>query len=206
MDANLYLVKTDENGEKQLFPGFLKSSIGIWIDGNTYWLRENHEKVIAEEEISIVVKEGSFHSRTRIQDVFIRNHGSRPRSLKLLFMHHYSKLDEELFTFVSPAEKVFFHIKNDLMFLVSGHHREMNKEQMTVQPLWSISSENMWKSMEQGILKYQPMAKGVMGSIFSFPLMIRENETSKANAWVVFGDNKNELLQIHGAIKKKIAF
>lgn len=201
MEADIFLDNTHKKVTEQ--HSFLKVTPGIWINGKTYWLRDNNEKIIAEEEVSIHVKERSVHSKTKVHDVFVKNHGNQRRNIKFLFMHQYPNPRNELLTFVSPAEKAIFHVKNNQIYLVNGQCQGKVMEQMTVQPMWNIHTESIWQSQSDGILKYQPMAKGLMVSIFSLEANLDEDELCKASTWMVFGNNKNEVEYLNRTMKKQ---
>lgn len=202
MEADYFLNTTHEK-VNELSHSFLTVTPGIWVNGKTYWVRDSHEKIIAEEQISIHVKERTVHSKTKMHDVYVKNHGEQHRNLKLLFMHHYPNAKKELFTFVSPAEKAIFHVKNNYIYLVNGQCQGKKIDQMTVQPLWNIHTELFWQSIDEGILKYQPMAKGLMVSIFSLEAELHVDELCKASTWMVFGNNKSEVEHLNRTIKKQ---
>ncbi len=206
MKTDIYFAMNEEETAAPSFPTYLSVTPGIWMDGKTYWVRDSSEKMIPEESISIHVRESSLHSKTRIHDVFIKNHGNRSRDIKVLFIHYYPKITKEVLSFVSPAEQSIFHIKNERIFLVNGQCQDRTSEQMTVQPLWNIHTDLIWQSTENGVLKYQPMAKGMAGSIFSLRSKVGVNKICKASAWMVFGNNKNELLQLNQYVKNTLAF
>lgn len=201
MEADIFL--TDKDGKTT---EHLIVTPGIWIDGKTYWLRDSHEKLIPEEEISIRVKDSSIHSKSKIHDMFIKNHGNKLRNVKILFMHQNPCMTKELLTFVSPAEKAIFHIKNHFIYLVNGQCQGKPMDQMTVQPFWNFHTERIWQSPAKGILRYHPMAKGMMVSIFSLEASVPINEICKASTWTVFSHNKNELEQLNRQLKNTLAF
>lgn len=203
MEADIFLENNNDVVKQRDFENGLAVTPGVWIDGKIYWLKDGgNEKIIPEEGISVLVKEGSIHSKTKIHDVYIKNHGERVRSVKLLFIHHYPDVTKELLAFVSPAEKTIFHIKNDHIYLVNGQCQGNKMEQMTVQPLWNVNTSLIWQSLEKGILKYQPMAKGMMVSIFSLDAHVQVSETCKASTWTVFGQNKTELQKLNHVMKR----
>lgn len=206
METDIFLANKGETKTQRLHPTWLSVIPGIWIDGKTYWVRDSFEKIISEEAISIHMKESSIHSRTKIHDLFIRNHGKRKRNIKLLFIHHYPNVTKEMFSFISPAEKLIFHIKNDHIFLVNGHCKGISMEQMTIQPFWLVHTDLIWQSLEKGILEYRPMTKGITGSVFSLNAKIDVGETCKATTWMLFGHNKNELFQLNSVLKNTLAF
>lgn len=199
MDTTDISLKTIKNTSQS----FLKVTVGVWVDGATYWLRNRNEKIIEDEELSIHVKESSDHSKIKKHDVFIKNHGRKERKVKLLFIHQYPEQSKELFTFVSPVEQTIFHIKKEDLYLVSGYCHGRSVEQMTVQPLMNLPTDRIWQSYEDGILKYQPMGKGMMASIITFHVEVPSYGSCKASSWTIHGYEKHELLQMNGFIKKQ---
>ncbi|MGG0716493.1 hypothetical protein ABE096_02675 [Robertmurraya massiliosenegalensis] len=204
MEANITLSNITGTELDNVVKNGLIVTPGIWIDGKIYWLRDYREKFISEEKIFVFVKERSIHSKTKIHEVFIKNHGSHKRNIKVFFMHHYTEITREILTFVSPVEKSIFHIMNSSLFLVNGYCQGKMMDQMTVQPLWKVNTENIWQSLESGILQYQPMAKGMMVSVFSLEGSVEVNDTCKATSWLVNGENKREALQLNQAMKKAL--
>ncbi|MDF1510554.1 hypothetical protein PZE06_20690 [Robertmurraya sp. DFI.2.37] len=204
MEANITLNKITSTERENNVNNGLMATPGIWIGGKIYWLRDSREKLISEENISVIVKERSIHSKTKIHEMFIKNHGEQIRDIKVLFVHHHPEISREVLTFVAPVEKAIFHVMNPLLYLVNGYCQGKMMDQATVQPLWKVNTENIWQSLGRGILQYQPMAKGMMASIFSLDGTIDVNETCKASSWTVMGENKKEALQLNQAIKKAL--
>lgn len=204
MEANITLSNITRTERENVVKNGLIATPGIWINGKIYWMRDSREKFISEENIFVYVKERSIHSKTKIHEVFIKNHGDYKRNIKVFFMHHYAEVTREILTFVSPVEKSIFHIMNPSVYLVNGYCQGKMMDQMTVQPLWKGNTENIWQSLENGILQYQPMAKGMMVSIFSLEGNVEAHDTCKATSWLVNGENKREALHLNQAMKKAL--
>lgn len=202
MKANIYLEREKEPANEFTYSR-LTVTLGLWVDGKLYWIGENQEKLIPEEALSIRVKVGSCHSKANTQEVFIKNHGKETRNIRMLFIHHHRRVSREHLTFVSPVERAIFHVRNENIFLVNGQCQGETIEQATVQPLWNLHTEHIWDSIENGVLKYQPVSKGLMASLFSLKANVKVNETCKAIAWIIFGDNKNELIQLNKVVKSQ---
>lgn len=202
MKTNIHLRREKNSGFPHSSNKRLAVTAGIWIEGKTYWVRNHYERIIAEEGISIRMKEVPIHSQINYLDIFVRNHKYKNRKVKILLKHHYPYPTEEHFTFVSPVEKVVFHTVNDQIYLVSARGNRKGIEQMTVLPHWHVNTEQIWRSIEKGILNYQPMAKGMMVSILSIDLEIPAREMRKGSSWVIKGQNKGELLQLNKVLLK----
>lgn len=176
---------------------------GIWMEGIMYWINNGYEKLISSQAISIHIKEDSIHSKIRLYNVYVKNHCDREKNIKILFMNRHHEVATEHLSFVSPMEKVIFHLVGKEMYLVNGFSNEECTIQQTVHSLWNIPTEHIWADQKKGILKYQPMGKGASASIFSLDLNVPANQTRKVSAWVVQGVDKQVLLQMNETIIKK---
>ncbi len=202
MKTNLHLRRDRDLGTKQTSRRRLVVTAGLWIEGKTYWVRNYYEKIIIEEGISIRVKEIPVHSQIDFLEVYIRNHALKKRRAKLLLKHHYPYPAEEHFAFTSPVEKVMFHTANNMIFLVNAVSNGKGVGQMTVLPHWHVNTEKIWSSPEKGILHYQPMAKGMMVSIFALDMDLPARGMCKGNSWIIKGDKKDELLRLNKLLLK----
>jgi hypothetical protein len=175
---------------------------GIWMDGNIYWISNGYEKLISSKSVSITIKEETIHSKVRLFQVYVRNHSEVEKKMKLVFMSRHHEVASEHLSFVSPLDKVIFHLSGEKMYLVNGCTEEGTMQQ-TVQPLWDIPTEQIWADQTKGILKYQPMGKGAAASIFAMELTVPAQSSKKGSAWVIQGAEKNLLLHLNDTILKK---
>jgi hypothetical protein len=201
MSSNVFFSKEKEEEHKTTSTDRLLVTPGIWVDGRIYWMRNGNERLIMEKGISICLKE-TVHSKIRTLEVFVRNHQHDPCQIKVLFVHHYSNPLQDHFAFISPAENVIFHIVNNNIFLVNGLCSNQPLEQMTIHPYWSVHTDQIWSSLEKGILKYQPMAKGMTVSISAATMTISPESFQKGNCWIIEGRNKEELLRLNRTLLK----
>jgi hypothetical protein len=189
------------------FPSELQIMVGIWINGHTYWLQNQTEKMLTEEMLSIRVKQQSPSSQTRQSEIFITNHNYAETTIKVLVQHRYVHASKDHLSFISPKENVIFHLANSRIFLVNGCCEGKLMQQPTIQPLWVVNTEHIWKCPSKGKLKYQPMSKGIAVSMFTFDLHLPSNQTRKATTWTIHGETKNELLKVnHSLLKNILAF
>lgn len=180
----------------------LISTPGIWINGKTLWLKDSCEKFLLEEGISVHIKQEPIHSKVYYYDIFVTNHEKREKSLKLLMMNHHNNQLQEHLSFISPAEKVIYHMANQMIYLVNGRHNGKGISNCTVQPHWSIFNDTYWDNTEKGILKYQPMVKGSSVSMYTFDVGLSGRETKKSSSWVIAGKSKTELIDLNNSIIK----
>lgn len=181
----------------------LQMSIGLWIDGHTYWLHNQNEKIITKEKLTVKIKQEYMHSKVRNSYIYITNHNEFQKKIKLLIMHRYVRASKDHLAFISPSEQVIFHLANKKVFLVNGEYEGQTIQQATIQPFWNMNTDQMWSCSNSGHLKYQPMAKGFAVSMFTLDIEIPLHETIKASTWAILGEGKNELLQVNNRLLKK---
>ncbi|MGP7816245.1 hypothetical protein [Niallia sp. 01092] len=203
MKTEAYLQSDYQSMEKKSISGRLVGTIGIWLDGKTYWIQNGYEKLIPEQAISVHIKHVPKHSKIQYNEIFVRNHSVLSKQMKVLMLNYYSKpLDEQL-TFVSPTDNVIFHTVNNHLFLVNGETSNGSRiEQKTVQPLWNVHTELIWSNNANGILKYQPMGKGASVSIFSLNLEMKPQSIASCKAWTIHGAEKKELMDLNQLLIK----
>jgi hypothetical protein len=185
----------------------LQLVIGIWINGQTYWLHNQNEKIITKEKLTVKIKQENIFSKIRNSYIFITNHDELEKNVKIVMMHRYVHASKDHLAFISPKEQVIFHLANKKVFLVNGQYEGQVIQQATIQPFWSMNSDYMWSNQSKGMLKYQPMAKGIAVSMFTLNLCIPSHETKKASTWTIQGEAKRELLNVNEALlKNTLAF
>jgi GH15 family glucan-1,4-alpha-glucosidase len=175
---------------------------GIWVNGKYLWLQNSKEKVIYDEEIIISVKLEQPHSKICFSSIYVSNHSNQTKEIKVLAMHHYSSVRHDSITFVSPKDNRIFHHANKQVFLVNLHCKGSVMAEFTALPQWSVYTDQIWSSLQKGILKYQPMAKGPAASISAIKISIGPHESCKLNTWTITGSNKNELILMEQALLK----
>lgn len=194
-----------------LFPISSKEQLhftpGIWIDGKGYWLHTHGEKVIYDKQIVLKVKQEQVHSKIRLFHLYLSNHSSLVRNLKILGMHYHSCLSNDHFTFASPNDRMIFHLAEKEMFLVNGIFNGKRLEEYTIHSYWNSFTDEIWSDMDKGTLKYQPMVKGPAVSIFSFEAAVRPRDHVKVNTWIINGRDKQEIIALNQALlKNTLAF
>lgn len=180
---------------------------GIWVNGSSYWLQHTTEKVITDEELILRVKQEPIHSKIHFYSLYVSNHSSHTKEIKILAQHHHLNVSREHFTFASPMENRLFHFANNDIFLVNGQFDGVGIHEYTIQPFWRVNTDQIWSSLKNGSLMYQPMAKGPASSIFTVKMTIAARETKKMNIWAISGTNKNEVVLLDEALlKNTLAF
>lgn len=180
----------------------LISTPGIWINGKTHWLKNSHEKFLVDEGISVHVKQEPLHSKVHYYDIYVTNHDKKDVKCKLLMMHHHNNLMKEHLSFVSPVERVIYHLTDQMLYLVNGRHNNQGITNCTIQPQWNMFNDKYWDSQEKGTLKYQPMVKGSAVSLYSFDVHLSGRETKKSSSWIIAGERKTELDELNTCIIK----
>jgi hypothetical protein len=180
----------------------LQFTPGVWVNGKCYWLQDSSEKVIYEEELILQVKQNQINSKISLSSLYVSNHGSKPKEIKMLAMHHYTNPSQDHFTFVSPTENRIFHVANQNVYLVNTLYKGEGMKEYTIQPYWNVYSDQIWSSLENGSLMYQPMSKGPAVSINAQKMTLKPHETNKINNWTICGNNKNELIALDSALLK----
>jgi hypothetical protein len=207
METNISYQINKNTDDFSLPQPYLKSKIGVWIDGKTYWIQNGAEKIIPERLVSIRIQKRSLHSKITLLDVFVTNHNQIEKEVKLIVTHSHEKFAKDDFTFISPTEKAIYHIGNRALYMVSGQTNGSLMAEYTVQPVWNIYTDRFWDSRKKGTLKFQPMFHGPSNSVFALKMKIQAASTQKANTWVVTGNSKSELLRLNQVVlKNTLAF
>ncbi|WP_445490424.1 hypothetical protein [Niallia sp. 03133] len=202
MKTEAYLQSDYQNIQKEPIGGKLICTLGIWIEGKTYWIQNGYEKLIPEQSISVHIKHVQKHSKIQYSEVYIRNHSLITKKMKVLMLNYYSKPFKEQLTFVSPTDNIIFHSINNDLFLVNGECNGSRIEQRTVQPLWNVHTELIWNNNRNGTLKYQPMGKGASVSIVSLNMEVKPQATSYCKTWTIHGKVKKELMDLNQLLMK----
>jgi hypothetical protein len=195
-------IKRDKIRDVYHMKNQLVMTLGVWIDGKTYWLKNEEEKFLVQEGISIKVTKESLHSEINYFNFLIMNHEQTPQKVKLLIMHHHKHPTKEHFSFISPTDKVIYHFADQMIYLVNGRPAGNGISECTIQPQWNVLSEVFWSSRDHGTLKYMPMLKGSAISIYALTHELDGGEMQKCNSWVISGNNKEELMQLNSSILK----
>jgi hypothetical protein len=180
---------------------------GIWVNEKYYWLYNQAEKVVYDEALIVRTKQEQIHSKIRFSNVFVSNHSSQIKEIKLLGMYLFPDIHHENLTFISPSESRIFHHANQHVFLVNGNFNGTGLKEYTTIPLWSAFTDRIWSSLKTGSLRYQPMVKGQAASIFAMKMMIQPHMTNKMSTWTIAASRKSELVALEqGLLKNVLAF
>lgn len=182
---------------------FLQFIPGIWVNGQYFWLCNQAEKVIYQEAIVVKVKQEQVHSKIRLSNVFVSNHGNEKKEIKLLGMYLSPNIHYNNLTFISPAESRIFHYVDQHVFLVNGIFNATGLKEYTTVPLWSAFTNRIWSSLANGSLQFQPMAKGPAASIFAMKMSLDPHMKNKMSTWSITGSRKSELVSLEQALLKR---
>ncbi|XJZ26226.1 hypothetical protein ACF5W4_12585 [Bacillota bacterium Lsc_1132] len=176
---------------------------GIWLNGKCYWLHGVREKVIYEEKLTVKVTLERIHSKIFYYHLFVSNHSTEAKDIKILAAHHHPKIFEKQFSFASPTDRNVFHLVSEEVYMVNARCRGNGANEYTILPYWNLISNQVWNCEERGSLKYQPMVKGLAASILVLDLEVRPHETEKANTWVIHGKSRQEVGMLNQALLNK---
>ncbi|AIE60736.1 hypothetical protein [Bacillus methanolicus] len=192
------LIITGDKGERLK----LKMTPGLWIEGKTYWAQHDFGAFISEKEVSFEIKRTNLQSEICLYDIMVTNHSMEVKEVKLLMMYSDESKSNDQLAFVSPSEKVIFHHVDKKLYLINGKTNGNGMETTTVQPIWTVPAENIWSCEKKGILRYQPLAKGAVASIFSLNLILQGHETKQGSSWVIYGVDRKKLINLNNALLK----
>ncbi|MBY0122386.1 hypothetical protein [Bacillus sp. S/N-304-OC-R1] len=184
---------------------------GVWINGKTYWLTPGVESMIPEEGISVHLKQEEETSEIKLYHVSITNYRERHLNVKLLIQNRHYLSGNELknllqkpyhLSFISPSEKVVFHLDHDNVYLANGCFHENNSGISTIQSLRNVFTDNIWNCQRSGKLKYNPMANGDAVSLFIYDFHFKGKQTLEGKSWVITGKDESELVKINETLLK----
>jgi len=176
---------------------------GIWVNEKCYWLQDCREKIIYEEKLTLKVMEEQIHSKIKLFHLYVRNHSSQDKRIKILGMHYHPRFLKDHFAFISPADHLIFHFfSNKHIYLVNGQNHGTGMKEYTIQPFWHVFTGQIWSSLDKGTLEFQPIMKGMVSSIFTLEELIRANTSAKFNTWMIIGQTKAELVSFDWVLKK----
>ncbi len=202
MKTEISLQSDYQNFGKEMTRGKLVNTPGIWINGKICWLQNGYEKLLPEYAVSVHVKSVQKHSKVQYNEIFVRNHSKEAIDVKVLLLSYYSQSNQDHLAFVSPTDNVVFHSVDDQLILVNGEFNGKSLEQRTVQPLWNVHTDLIWKNQQKGNLKYLPMGKGGYVSICSLNMNLAAQTSSTSRAWTIYGKDKEELMDLNHILLK----
>lgn len=174
---------------------------GIWMNGKTYWFKPEVETIIPEEGISVYMKKEENTSSLQLYRTIITNYRASKAHVKLLIQNRHLQCSQH-FSFISPFEKVAFHLDNQLVYLANGYCQEKTNGASTIQPLKNVFDDTIWTCAEKGYLKYNPMGKEDAVSLFLYEYNFRGKEALEGKSWVISGDNEEELIKLNASLLK----
>ena len=180
---------------------------GLWVNGKYFWLPNQTEKVLYEEELVIKVTDKQIHSKVDFHHIYISNHSRQTKDIKFLALHHFQNVNHDCLTFVSPTDQRIFHLANQTVCLMNLLTTGAGKKEYTTVPLWDVFSDQIWHSVKTGELKFQPMAKGSAASILAIKMAIDPKKTEKIATWSISGNKKHDVAALEQALlKNPLAF
>ncbi|MGG5255050.1 hypothetical protein ACQYAD_16585 [Neobacillus sp. SM06] len=178
---------------------------GIWLNGNCHWLHDVREKVMYSEKMTVKVVLERIHSKIWYYRLFVSNHSTEPKDMKVLAAHYHPNLLEKQFSFASPTDRNVYHLINEDVYMVNARCNGKPANEYTIQPFWNLISNQIWNCEHLGSLKYQPMVKGPATSILALDTTIGARETVQIQSWVIHGKSRQEVgLLNHVLLNKQL--
>ncbi|TRZ37583.1 hypothetical protein CEQ21_19240 [Niallia circulans] len=202
MKTEISLQSDFQNVDKEMTRGKLVNTPGLWINGKICWLQNGYEKILPEYSVSVHVKSVQKHSKVQYNEIYVRNHSKENIEVKVLLLSHFSKSDQNHLAFVSPTDNVIFHSVEDQLILVNGEFNGSSLEQRTVQPIWNVHTDLIWKNQDNGSLKYLPMGKGGYVSICSLHMNLAPQTSNMGRTWTIYGNNKEVIMDLNQILLK----
>ncbi len=184
---------------------------GIWVDGKTYWLTPGVESMIAEEGLSVHLQQEEGSTKVQLYNVSVTNFRERHLNVKLLIQNRHFQSsnrfkhlfeDHEHFSFISPSEKVIFHLDNEQVHLANGYCQGKTFRASTIQSIRNVFTDQFWACPTTGKLQYNPMANGDAVSLFLYDCYFKGKQTIEGKSWVISGINETDLVKLNESLLK----
>ncbi|WNS74299.1 hypothetical protein RRV45_15420 [Bacillus sp. DTU_2020_1000418_1_SI_GHA_SEK_038] len=183
---------------------------GVWIEGKTYWLTPGVESMIPEEGLSVYLQQEEGSPFVQLYNVSVTNFRERQLHIKLLIQNrHYQSSnrnhffeEHKHFSFISPSEKVVFHLDQHKVHLANGHCQGKANSTSTIQSIRNVFTDHIWACPITGKLQYNPMANGDAVSLFLYDCHFLGKQTIEGKSWVISGENETDLIKLNEALLK----
>ena len=194
--------------------------IGIWQHGKLSWLdnREwNIEINLNDDTFTSTMK--CFNKNTNLEllftnvvynekNIFLRevevvNHGENTEDIKIFFHQVFSiyGTSQEDTAYYDPVKNALIQYEGRRVFLIYGETSDMPFNDYSVGLYGIEGKEGTWKDAEDGILSKNPIEHGHVDSVFSISLIVHKNEHKVVHYWIVVGETKGEVYELHDYIK-----
>lgn len=185
-----YFVKPNMN---QIFNNLLLD-FGIWMDGKLYWLEEENQKLITEEEIQLYVEQDFSTENALITNLMVENLSSKQYELKIICQYKDIPSNKHS-SFIIPNQNIIFKSINENLYLINGEFKNA-KAFCTVHPEKANVCE------KTGRVSYCPTALKHSAGLFVFDVHLEPNEKTFGKTWVVSGQNDENLLYLNQSLIK----
>lgn len=171
---------------------------GMWIDGGFDWYDEDEHEAGLRSNVKAFSQ--SYMDRGISFMKFTVSNRSR-FTLKPKIVFRYENVQErQAVAFYSPNEQAILHIGQQGVAMLGGMMLGKGMSQYCIQGKGSLYLNGCFKSLQDGILLFSPLAKGEVTSIFSLETEIKPFQSAEATAWIIHTDTKEEGFKQHAAL------
>lgn len=182
--------------------------MGIWIDGQFSWSSSGKHEVFLEENriASNLYDKSSFLSDSSyLYNYTIKNDKPTSRKIKMFFYNRGADVcnnQQNHTTFYTPAEHFMLHYVSDTYILVNGNYDGKGISQYTT----GVLNDERFNRFchEQGILSFQPLARGDVYSIFSIEGWLSPYEETSFHYWVTSATVKEGAVSANNYIESSL--
>lgn len=169
----------------------------IWSEGKLQPISSQPEEGVG---LHWETKHFSLGSKGRIMMVQIQNISSLPKKVKVFFEGRWKQPFQQ-YAYISPENDCIFIYNQNQLQLVNGTINGSTMKQCAVFPVMELNHK-IRSDLKRGKLHYQPIAKGIISSMFSLETEIPSLQSVHAWAWAIQGNNNKELLDWNHEITK----
>lgn len=196
--------------------------IGVWQHGRLSWLDSGEWNIeVTLEKDSFVGSMKCFNKETNLEllfndivynekNIFLRhvtviNHGEQTEDIKIFFHQVFSiyGTQQEDTAYYDPVSNSIIHYEGRRVFLIYGESSDVPFDDYSVGLHGIEGKEGTYRDAEDGHLSKNGIEHGHVDSTFSIPLTIHKNESKNIYYWIVVGETKNEVYELHDYVKYK---
>ncbi|RFU61889.1 hypothetical protein [Bacillus sp. V59.32b] len=183
------------NFKRELSRKHLKA--GIWLDGTFDWVTDESSSYLGGEVRTLVQ---SFTKRQVTFYKFTIQNSSKAKLIPKVMFQYQDLLERQTVAFYSPSEKAILHVGQASVALVGGLMNGNGIAQYCIQGKKHLYQNGCFKSLNEGILSFSPLAKGEVISMFSLEAPIMPQDSVEAIAWVISSATQEEAKFINDSL------
>lgn len=196
--------------------------IGVWQRGRLSWLDSDEwDTEINLDKDTFVgtmkCRNKNTHLELHFKDIvynekniFLRcvhviNNADTTEDIKLFFHQVFSiyGTQQEDTAYYDPVSNSIIHYEGRRVFLIYGETSNLPFDDYSVGLHGIEGKEGTYKDAEDGQLSKNGIEHGHVDSTFSISLTVHKNETKDVYYWVVVGETKNEVYELHKYVQYK---